>query len=658
MPTNIEKANISEIVIPRNDYFTYEHFTEQVDPKKAHLAHRVHARSYVGEGFINENAVLSDGTLPTDMDKARGDNVEYYIGYNGTKAEANAISTLRKIKTVDGDINSLPGFVAGSQYLAPSYADYLRNLPPEKLFEISSFGHDPSVSSVAGFELLRTALQDAVPNKEVWYFNMVTSRCEALINAFGPRAINVVGESFKMDDDRINDEITLTPTIVDTENFFENVRASIESEKDPIKRKRYTKYLTLFTDGLSERQMGSEVFLQTRGVDSPNALQKIIEAAPAYSQVSVWQEPEKFSPREELDRARLNRLIGSGTIRAIKDAVPLEDLFNHYYPQRSGDEEFKQHFMADMEQSRAAFGNWFHLPWLNAIVRYPEEGVHRKIRTMRNRPLITEEEQGVLFGAHIFEAGLSVGSHIVRGLAHAGIGGHFTLADFDTLSLSNVNRVDAGMPEVGEAKIDLIAKELSELDPYIKLDLMREGVSEDTLALIESNNDAPDLVIDEVDDLAAKALLRLFAQRKSKPLMMVTDVGNKILVDVERYDLNKYNPLFNGRLSQSMVDDLLAGNLTEKQKKRAVVKLVGLENATPRLLKSLIDPNTIGLPQLGSTVKAADGYAVNVTKSILLGRDVKPGRRTHNINKGLGFESANPIGETVDLVKMIARQKH
>ena len=54
-------------------------------------------------------------------------------------------------------------------------------------------------------------------------------------------------------------------------------------------------------------------------------------------------------------------------------------------------------------------------------------------------------------------------------LAHEGIGGELRLADFDVLDLSNLNRVAGGVADVGVSKVVLAAREVAELDPYVRV---------------------------------------------------------------------------------------------------------------------------------------------------------------------------------------------
>ena len=95
--------------------------------------------------------------------------------------------------------------------------------------------------------------------------------------------------------------------------------------------------------------------------------------------------------------------------------------------------------------------------------------LHHELRFDRNRYAITVDEQRRLAGLCVAVAGLSVGRAVVSTMAHEGIGGELRLADFDVLDLSNLNRVAGGVADVGVNKVVLAAREVAELDPYVRV---------------------------------------------------------------------------------------------------------------------------------------------------------------------------------------------
>ena len=77
--------------------------------------------------------------------------------------------------------------------------------------------------------------------------------------------------------------------------------------------------------------------------------------------------------------------------------------------------------------------------------------------------------------------GLSVGNAIALTLALEGVGGHLRLADFDRLELSNMNRIRAGVHEIGLPKVVLAARQIAEIDPYLGISILADGVTADNV---------------------------------------------------------------------------------------------------------------------------------------------------------------------------------
>ena len=72
----------------------------------------------------------------------------------------------------------------------------------------------------------------------------------------------------------------------------------------------------------------------------------------------------------------------------------------------------------------------------------------------------------IMKSAHIGIAGLGgLGSNIAAALARNGIG-HLTLADFDTVELSNINRQLYTLAHVGRKKAEVLPEILREINPF------------------------------------------------------------------------------------------------------------------------------------------------------------------------------------------------
>ncbi|WP_426508543.1 molybdopterin-synthase adenylyltransferase MoeB [Serratia proteamaculans] len=101
-------------------------------------------------------------------------------------------------------------------------------------------------------------------------------------------------------------------------------------------------------------------------------------------------------------------------------------------------------------------------------------------------------------------------------LAAAGVG-HLTLVDFDTVSLSNLQRQilhrDA---RIGMAKVDSARIELSAINPHIHIDAVDGQLDDEQMAAQIAAND---LVLDCTDNVATRDRLNRLCHAQRKPLV-------------------------------------------------------------------------------------------------------------------------------------------
>ena len=252
------------------------------------------------------------------------------------------------------------------------------------------------------------------------------------------------------------------------------------------------------------------------------------------------------------------------------------------------------------------------------IYKLPNEKEFQNERTVRNRNLITTEEQKKFYNATIGIAGLSVGSSIATAIVLTGGGKHLRLADNDTLELSNMNRIVASVEDLGKLKTDIISRRLLDMNPYLDINLFPEGLTEKNIA---SFTKGLDVMIDEVDNMAIKYRIREYCKKYRIPLISAADNGDRAVIDVERYDRNPQPNFFHGRLGKITYDEL--AKLDKIGTGKMITKLVG--DIPDRMRESLaqIGKTLASWPQLGSIAMlngAAVAYAV---RQILLGKSMK-----------------------------------
>ena len=300
-----------------------------------------------------------------------------------------------------------------------------------------------------------------------------------------------------------------------------------------------------------------------------------------------------------------------------------------------GSSEAREKFKATYVDQ--APGVWSYYPWRNVALRTVEPFALFELRTNRNRNLVTGAEQAVLYPARVAVAGLSVGGNILGALLRHGIGSTFCLADHDELATSNLNRVQFGLLDVGLPKCELAARAVWELDPFATCVLYREGLSDGTVGPFVADSD---IVFDEVDDFRLKVQLRLMAQRHGKPLLMATNLGDTVLIDVERWDLPEDGLApFLGQLDGVSLPELMRTGLSSEDTSRFAAQAIGVDNVPLRALASLplIGRELVGRPQVASTAGMAAGAAAMAARSVLLGAPLRSGRYPVSLTEAFGL---------------------
>ncbi|RAI86033.1 Rv1355c family protein [Algoriphagus yeomjeoni] len=277
-----------------------------------------------------------------------------------------------------------------------------------------------------------------------------------------------------------------------------------------------------------------------------------------------------------------------------------------------------------VEHDRSNYGNWVYFPWKKVLVRLLPEEDFIRVRTARNNYKITPQEQQELRKKKVGIIGLSVGQSIAFAIALERGCGELRLADFDTLELSNLNRIKAGVVDLGVEKVILAAREIFEIDPYLKVTLYRKGVNEDNIDDFLSDGGDLDLLIDECDSLDVKVLARERAKAKKIPVLMET--SDRGMLDVERFDREPSREIFHGLLGDFNFSDLK--NLTSQQKVPVGLKIIGLSTISTRMKVSLLElsQSISSWPQLASAVYLGGATVANASRKLLLGENVESGR--------------------------------
>lgn len=112
--------------------------------------------------------------------------------------------------------------------------------------------------------------------------------------------------------------------------------------------------------------------------------------------------------------------------------------------------------------------------------------------------------QARLSKARVAICGLGgLGSNIAIALARAGIG-HLHLIDFDRVDLSNLNRQQYFVRQLGQFKTEALRDNLQEIAPYMKLAFSTVRVTEENVPVLLAE---ADVICEAFDKAEAKAML-------------------------------------------------------------------------------------------------------------------------------------------------------
>ncbi|MEK7616336.1 MAG: ThiF family adenylyltransferase [Patescibacteria group bacterium] len=268
-------------------------------------------------------------------------------------------------------------------------------------------------------------------------------------------------------------------------------------------------------------------------------------------------------------------------------------------------------------------GRWVYYPWLNTIVHILPEQEFFLVRTARNRNLITAEEQEKFYNSTIGIGGLSIGNSVALAIVLQGGGQRIKLADFDRLSLTNTNRVRAGVQNLGLLKIEITARQIYEMNPYAVVECFPDGLTPENLDKFFSGLD---VMIDELDNIAIKYLVREKAKQYRIPVVMAADNGDNAVVDIERYDLDPNLAFFHGRLGNITHEEL--AKLDKFGIGKTITKHIGPENVTERMQDSLLDigKTIVSWPQLGGAALINGAAVAYCVRKIVCGQELESNR--------------------------------
>jgi hypothetical protein len=271
------------------------------------------------------------------------------------------------------------------------------------------------------------------------------------------------------------------------------------------------------------------------------------------------------------------------------------------------------------------YGVWTYYPWSKRLVHMVAKDEFIELRTSRNIYKISPEERNTLSKKKIGIIGLSVGQSIALTMAMERICGELRLADFDSLELTNMNRIRTGIHNLGISKVVIAAREIAEIDPFIEVKIFSDGLTEENIDRFFTEDGNLDLLVEECDGLDIKILSRVKARALRIPVVM--DTNDRGMLDIERFDIEPDRALLHGLIPP--IDDLSSlKNLSNQEKLPLLGAMVGLESLSDRMKMSLSEmgKSITTWPQLASSVVLGGAMVTDTCRRILLNELRSSGR--------------------------------
>jgi hypothetical protein len=275
----------------------------------------------------------------------------------------------------------------------------------------------------------------------------------------------------------------------------------------------------------------------------------------------------------------------------------------------------------EIEAIPLAYGSWMFFPLRKKCIQILPKSDFIELRTTRNRLKITREEQLKLSSKSIAVIGLSAGNAVANALASERICGKIYLFDFDNCELSNLNRLNAGIFDLGLNKCLIAANSILEKDPYIDVQIFESGFDNS-----ESHYDViskVDLIVDECDSFEVKISLRELAKKFQTPILMHT--SERGITDIERFDEFPELDIFHGLLNGINIEN----------KQEVLLSIINPSIVSDRMLESFseLGKTLKSWPQLATEVYAGGANIAGIARMILLGQKVIGGRYFFNIEE-------------------------
>lgn len=245
--------------------YVVESFTERERPDLAYRAHQIQGESYLAEGYVNAEALTSDGRLRSD--RTRGPNVTYFLAMDPA-GHAHATARVVGIPAAGWDIEALPGYRRSQHRLDAHYvrllADAVATCGPSAVVELAALAKTTAAPSIASFEVMRAIYQrliQAPGGPLICFALLVPNSYRSLCRNFGTHTFQRAGADISIaDGDPCRATgLRATPVVSAPGEVLDGVLESACRATDAQATARYLRGLTFLANGLPDEHLSPAV---------------------------------------------------------------------------------------------------------------------------------------------------------------------------------------------------------------------------------------------------------------------------------------------------------------------------------------------------------------------------------------------------------------
>ncbi|CAH1216261.1 hypothetical protein PAECIP111893_04085 [Paenibacillus plantiphilus] len=323
-----------------------------------------------------------------------------------------------------------------------------------------------------------------------------------------------------------------------------------------------------------------------------------------YARLAGYHESVSAQWRQKIDEfpARLRAIF------SVEDDLHVINVFRIGYPTQSLEKRSLRRNRGDMMEEAVELDD----NGMRAETYYQE-------LTKRNYPFISSGDQQRLRKSRIGIAGCgSIGGAAIEVLVRMGAE-RLLLAEPDVFELSNLNRQNATGPDIGKHKAQSILERMQQINPYIKGEVLGDGVTQQNLHYFVGSSE---VIIDGMDVteksvIQLKVMLHEEAWRQQKTVISGYDIAGTQLLRVYDYRSGKIRPL-GGRFKQIDLEQLSSLAFLSR-----VISPLDLPIEMLPVTQSMIEGSQESIPQLGPTASLFGVLSAWAVLDLLSGRPVR-----------------------------------